>query len=753
MNTEDTTTTHPEAPASEAQQHVVEPIGETPDPAPPQAEPSLAAAKPEHAEASPETESATPEAAADAQPSAPPRPRKEEPDEEPGDDVGNRLPGRGPPDDIGNRRRGGGGAPPQKGHDRPGPSGGPRPAAPIARPPLVAAPKPAAPKPAVAAAAVEGAPVEGEHASAPPVVSAEGSASAEGVPTEGGAPVEAGAPAEGGAPTEGGTPVEGAAKKRRRRRRRKGGADGAAHAASPEGEAAAGAEGEAHEGEEHEGDEHDGEAHEGEAHEGEEHAGGEEQPGGDGTKRRRGPRGGPQHDRDRPAFSIGEEVFGKVSKVTETAVWIDIAGKATGLFDRRELIDDEPPVEGDQFIATVASTGVRGGMLMLSRLPLILEETRKTLEAATASAEQVNGFVTGAVKGGLEVDLGGLRAFAPASHVDMHHGADLSYLVGQRLDFIVTQYAKKGRDIVVSRKKMLEEEHKKLRVEALSKVEPGSVHKGVVRKVVAWGAFIALPDAGGVEGLVHMTEASHDRGARLNDIFKQGAEIEVKVLNIDDKGKLWLSRKAVVQDPWDAVKEKYAVGTRHKGKVARLQPFGAFIELESGIDGLVHTADLSIKPIEHPQEVVKVGDEIDVIVASCDPASHKIGLHPAPPPGEEVEARQRVQPHKIVKVAVAQITEGGLVVRVLGVTGRSARGFIPASHTTTPRGGDLRKDYPLGTQLDAKVLEIDPRRGEAKLSIRAVKEDAEKHAYQQYRAGVARDAKFGTFADLMKKGS
>jgi len=546
------------------------------------------------------------------------------------------------------------------------------------------------------------------------------------------------------------------AKKRRRRRRKKHGAEGAA----PPGEAgAAGQEGHedgsgedhlSHEDGRHEdgqGEDELGPSAEGEAGEGP-RAEGE----GEG-KRRRGPRPSfaERADRDRPAFSIGEEVFGKVSKVTETAVWIDIAGKATGLFDRRELVDDEPPVEGDQFIATVASTGVRGGMLMLSRLSIILDESRRVLEAAVQSGELVNGFVTGAVKGGLEIDLGGLRAFAPASHVDLRHGADLSLLVGQRLDFAVTQYAKKGRDIVVSRRKMLEEEHQKARAEQLAKIQPGTVHKAIVRKVVAWGVFMSLPDAGDVEGLVHMSEASHDRGARLNDLFKPGEELEVKVLNIDDKGKLWLSRKAVVADPWDAVKEKYAVGSRHKGKVARLQPFGAFIELESGVDGLIHTADLSLKPIEHPQEVVKVGDEIEVIVASCDAHAHKIGLHPAPPPGEEVEVRQRVQPHKVVKVAVAQITEGGLIVRVLGVTGRSARGFIPAGHTGTPRGADLRKDFPIGMQLDAKVLEIDPRRGEVKLSVRAVKEDAEKAAYQQYRAGVAREAKFGTFADLMKK--
>ena len=452
----------------------------------------------------------------------------------------------------------------------------------------------------------------------------------------------------------------------------------------------------------------------------------------------------------RPAFRVGEEVFGRVAKVTDAAIWVDIAGKAMGLFDRREVLDEEPPAEGDQFIATVASTGVRGGMVLMSRAPVRLEEARARIEAAFETGEYIDGFVTGAVKGGLEVDLGGLRGFAPASHVDLHHGADLGYLVGLRLDFQITHYAKKGRDIVVSRKKLLEEEAAKLRAELLAKVEEGSVHKGVVRTVMNWGVFVALPDAGSVEGRIHMTEASHDRSAKLIDLFRVGEEVEVKVLKIDDNGKIWLSRKALLEDPWAAVAEKYAHGTRHKGKVARLQPFGAFVELEAGIDGLIHTADLSLKLISHPSDVVKVGDEIDVVVANCDSGAHKIGLHPAPPAGEEDEPRQKIAPHKPLRVVVHQHTEGGLVVRVLGVTGRQARAFIPAGHTGTARGTDLRKSFPIGMRLEGKVIDVDPRRGEAKLSIRALKEDVEKQAFQQYRAEVARDSKFGTFADLMK---
>ncbi len=721
-------------------------------------------------------------------PAAPPRRRSEEPHEEPGDDVGNRMPaglpayaqryfvpqarpqGPGP----GPRGEGRGGAP----RGRPGPN---PPREDRRVPQQRGAPR------REGDPAVEGA--DGAERAATSDPQLEGAAPVEGTDATAVVAGEAGTTTDGQAP----------AKKRRRRRRRKKGASavpgapgvpGSEQAAAAEGEGddhedgdhedgeAEGAEGEAHvaaearvegearaEGEAHAEGEHaegaEGEAQaeggpEGEGHEaGDDHEGGEgpHAEGEEGAKRPRKKRGGPAYAHHEHApFRVGEEVFGRVHMLTDHAVWVDIAAKAMGLFDRRELTLDEPPVEGDQFIATVASTGVRGGMLVLSRQAADLEATRARVEVALNDGALLEGFVTGAVRGGLEVDIGGLRAFAPASHVDLRHGADLGYLVGQLLEWEITHFAKKGRDIVVSRRRALEGEAQNARVQALRTLEPGSVHKGIVRKVVDWGVFVSLPEAGGAEGLVHMTEASHDRGARLSGLFKPGEEIEVKVLRVDEKGKLWLSRKGAVADPWDAVREKYAIGSRHKAIVARIQPFGVFVELESGIDGLIHTADLSFKPINDPSEVVKVGDSLDVVVASCDAGSHRIGLHPAPPAGEEDEPRQRVVQYKNVKAIVAQIVEGGLVVRILGTTGRAARAFIPAGHTGTARGADLRKDFPVGLRIDAKVLEVDPRRGEAKLSIRALKDDAEKHAYQQYRQGVQREAKFGTFADLMKKG-
>jgi small subunit ribosomal protein S1 len=388
-------------------------------------------------------------------------------------------------------------------------------------------------------------------------------------------------------------------------------------------------------------------------------------------------------------------------------------------------------------------------LVVLTRKPLREEETKLRLEEASKSGEPVLGLVTGTVKGGIEVDVDGVRAFAPGSHVDLRPGADLAHLIGRRMEFTVAQYAKRGRDVVVSRKNYIEAEAKEHRKASLAKLEVGSIVKGVVRSVVQYGAFVAIPSADDVEGLVHMTEASHDRSAKLSDVFHVGAEIDVKVLRVDDKDKLWLSHKAATVDPWQEAMRTYGPGTRHKGKVMRLLPFGAFIELAPGIEGLLHVQDLSFKRIEHPKDLLKEGEEIDVVVADLERGSKKIALHPAPPEGEENEPKQRVIPHKGLKVAVVAAESAGLVVRVIGLTGRHSRGFIPAGHTGTERGTDLRKHFPPGMRLEAKVIEIDPRRGEAKLSLRALREDSEKAAYHEYRASVAKASKFGTLGDLL----
>jgi len=572
-------------------------------------------------------------------------------------------------------------------------------------------------------------------------------------------------------------------------------------------------------------------------------------------------------ERERPAFNVGDVVFGKVIEVTEDALFADLSGKAKAIFDLRELLITEEEAEeynrahkadrkaaqadpeeaahvaaeqaeaaaaaagtasspaesgeseavavedgsarapsakdeaeapapatevspgqaaaasasteagapaaaesassvegaeepkapqlprvilepGAPFVGLVHNDGGRGGLVVLTHHPKRVSKAKPMVAEASRSGALVFGLVTGTIKGGVEVDVDGLRAFAPASHVDLRPGSDLSHLVGKRLAFAVTQYAKRGRDVVLSRRALLESEYKEKREEALKNIKFGEVVDGIVRTVVPFGAFI---DIGGVEGLVPLSEMSHNRADGPKDVFKVNETVKVKVLRVDEKGKLWLSRKSAIEDPWGQVAQKYAQGTRHKGKVVRLQPFGAFVELENGIDGLIHSADLSIKRIEHPEEVVKIGDEIDVVVSQVDSRQHRIALHPAPAGEAANEEPQKIVLGKMVKVVVVAPEAGGLVVRVKGATGRNARGFISAMATGTPRGTELRKLFPVGKELEAKIIEMDPRRGELKLSIKALNEETERNAYQTYRAQVKREAKFGTLADLLAK--
>jgi len=474
-----------------------------------------------------------------------------------------------------------------------------------------------------------------------------------------------------------------------------------------------------------------------------------------GEAREGGGAGGKQQQHrasDRAPFHTGEEVFGKVTAVLETAIMVDLSGKALAIFDRKEMEqDDLVPNVGDRFVARVHNDGLRGGLVVLTRKPLREEEAKPRVEQAAKDGTLIQGLITGVIKGGVEVDIDGLRAFAPASGMDLHPAnANFAVLVGQRMEFKVVQYEKGGRDVVVSRRPMLEAEAHERRKHAITLLQEGQVMNGVVRTVVEWGAFVALPEAENLEGLVHASEASHDPRTPLAELFRPGDRIEVKITKIDERGKIWLSRKALIDDPWAQAKQKFSQGTVHKGKVVRLEKFGAFVELEPGVEGLLHVSDLSLERIEHPQDVLKLDQEIDVIVHHFDPRSKKLTLHPAPPPERANEAPQKIVRNALVKAEVVKGEAAGVLVRLLGVTGRAARGFVPGAQTGTQRGTDLRKVFKPGTILDLKVLDLDPRSGEPKLSLRGYKEEEERRAHKEYRQKLKAEGGFGTLGDLLK---
>ncbi len=453
---------------------------------------------------------------------------------------------------------------------------------------------------------------------------------------------------------------------------------------------------------------------------------------------------------DRTPFRVGEEVYGKVTAVLDAAIMVDLSGKALAVFDRSEMADDDlVPSVGDRFVAHIHNDGVRGGLVVLTRKPLREEETKPFVEKAHQEGTIVQGLITGVIRGGVEVDIGGLRAFAPASGMDLHPAnANFTGLVGQRLDFKVVQYEKNGRDVVVSRRSMLESEAHERRKQALSLLTEGQVLGGVVRTVVEWGVFVAMPSAENLEGLIHVTEASHDPYARLDELFHPGEKLEVKITKIDERGKIWLSRKALVDDPWAAARDKYSSGSRHTGTVKHLEDFGAFITLEPAVEGLLHVADMSFDKVEHPKDKLEVGASVEVVVAHVDARNRRLALHPAPSAEQSAEPPQRVARGNTVKVEVMKIEASGLVVRILGVTGRAARGFIPAGQTGTPRGTELRKAFKQNGQFDAKIVDVDPKRGESKLSIRELFDDEERRATREYRQKLTAQGGFGTLGDL-----
>lgn len=462
--------------------------------------------------------------------------------------------------------------------------------------------------------------------------------------------------------------------------------------------------------------------------------------------------GAPQRASDRTPFRVGEEVYGKVTAVLEHAVMIDLSGKALAVFDRGEMAEDDlVPSIGDRFVAHVHNDGARGGLVVLTRKPLREEEMKPVVEKANQEGVLVQGLVTGVIKGGIEVDIGGLRAFAPASGMDLHPAnANFSNLLGQKLEFKVIQYEKHGRDVVVTRRPMLEAEAHERRKQALTLLTEGQVMDGVVRTVVEWGAFVAMPAAENLEGLVHISEASHDPRARPQDLFRPGEKLQVKIIKIDERGKIWLSRRALVEDPWAAAREKYAPGSRHQAKVTRVEDFGAFVELGDGIDGLLHVADLAFERVENLKERLSEGQQLEVVVSHFDQRNKKIALHPALTGAQADEPTQKVIRNQQVKVEIVKIEAAGLIVRVLGATGRASRGFIPAGQTGTPRGTELRKSFKLNAVIDAKIIELDPKRGEPKLSIRGLAEDEERKATREYRQKLNAQGGFGTLGDLFR---
>jgi small subunit ribosomal protein S1 len=260
-----------------------------------------------------------------------------------------------------------------------------------------------------------------------------------------------------------------------------------------------------------------------------------------------------------------------------------------------------------------------------------------------------------------------------------------------------------------------------------------------------------MPEAEHLEGLVHISEISHNPRDRIADVLKPGQKIKVQIQKIDDKGKIWLSRKALIEDPFTTLVGGLKPGDVVDGEVTRVEDFGAFVKITDGFEGLCHAADLGVDRVNDAREVIKAGDKVKMIVHHIDQKQRRVALHPVLSEEHASEERQKVAKNGKLKVEIVKVDKPGLVVRVLGATGRQARGFIPAGQTGTPRDAELRKHFTVGHKLEVLVVEIDPRRGEAKLSISRLAQDEERKAHKEYSQKVKAESKFGTLGDLLKQ--
>jgi small subunit ribosomal protein S1 len=326
-------------------------------------------------------------------------------------------------------------------------------------------------------------------------------------------------------------------------------------------------------------------------------------------------------------FKPGEKVEAAITQITREGILIDLGGKSDGYVARNEFVDDEGNMtitEGDTIQAYFLSPR-NNEMLFTTRLA---DDTTGTehLEEAYHSGIPVEGLVEKEIKGGFAVKIAGnIRAFCPYSQIGLHRVEDAGLYIGQRLTFKIIEYGKGGRNIIISHRTVLEEERQKEKEALRGSLEEGMTVCGEVSSIRKFGAFV---DIGGLEGLIPISEISWGRVEDINDLLSVGQKVEVAIKKLDwENDKFSFSLKEIQPNPWNNIGLKYPEGSKHKGKVTRLAPFGAFVSLEPGIDGLVHISELGKgKKINHPREVLEESQTIEVRIAGLDEKQKRLSL-------------------------------------------------------------------------------------------------------------------------------
>lgn len=446
----------------------------------------------------------------------------------------------------------------------------------------------------------------------------------------------------------------------------------------------------------------------------------------------------------------GAIVPGTITEIRQNEVVVDIGGKSEGAIPASEFPDMGELQAGSQIDVFVEKLEDVDGSPLLS---YDKAEQKKNWENILSKCEEgsiIPGRIKAKVKGGLIVSIG-VDSFLPASQVDVQPPKNLDQYVGQTYDFKVLKINLDRKNIVISRRELIEEQRQQKRRELLDSVAPGQTRRGVVKNITDYGAFI---DLDGLDGLLHITDMSWGRISHPSQMVKQGEEVEVMIIEVDrDKERVSLGLKQLANNPWDKIEEKYPVGGKVHGKVVNLVPYGAFVELEEGVEGLVHVTELSwTKRINKPNEVLRVGEEIDAVVLGIQKDDQKISLGVRQldtNPWEMVQHNYRVGSR--VRGKVRNITTYGAFVELEeGIDGMVHVSDMSWTRKINHPSEMVKK----GDEIDATVLDVDPKQQRISLGMKQLADDPWENIESHFKIGDVVDGKiskltnYGAFVEL-----
>ena len=406
------------------------------------------------------------------------------------------------------------------------------------------------------------------------------------------------------------------------------------------------------------------------------------------------------------------QIQATVISVTAEHVFFDIGYKTEGVLPPTAF-GNEPPKPGSTIPVTVKGRNEEG-YYELSRFKVAQPTDWTSLERAFAEKSSIIGTVTSVVKGGLSVDVG-VRAFLPASRSGTRDAAEMEKLVGQEIRCRITKLDTTDEDVVVDRRAVLEEEERAGKDRRYSELKEGDIVSGTVRSLMDYGAFV---DIGGVDGLLHVSDISLSRIKHPADVLSVGQQIEARVLKIDaDKQRISLGLKQLQPEPWDNASDKYKVGERVRGTVSRVMDFGAFVELEPGVEGLVHISEMSwVKRVQRPTDIVKPGESVEAVILAVNPAERRISLGLKQALGDPwADIGKRFAAGSVVEAPVTSITKFGAFLQLA----EGVEGMIHVSEISAEKRINHPQDVlKVGQSVRAQVLSIDNERRQMRLSMK-----------------------------------